>query len=71
MKTQHFDIFIQVPRQQVWATMLRSPTDEAGGEVMGEPVAIPGVGEYVSFVDTEGNRNSMIEPDMAPPACKT
>ncbi|MGB4927042.1 MAG: hypothetical protein WBP25_11190 [Giesbergeria sp.] len=40
----------------------------AGGDVIGEPMAIPGVGEYVSFVDTEGNRNSMIQPDMAPPA---
>jgi len=24
----------------------------AGGDVIGEPMAIPGVGEYVSFVDT-------------------
>ncbi|MBA3057321.1 MAG: VOC family protein [Gammaproteobacteria bacterium] len=43
----------------------------AGGEVMGEPMAIPGVGEYVCFADTEGNRNSMIQPDMARPACNT
>ncbi len=34
----------------------------AGGEVMGEPMEIPGVGRYVSFVDTEGNRNSMMGP---------
>lgn len=35
---------------------------EAGGEVLGEPMAIPGVGQYVSFIDTEGNRVSMLEP---------
>ncbi|WP_210731954.1 VOC family protein [Hydrogenophaga sp. PAMC20947] len=34
----------------------------AGGEVLGEPMDIPGVGRYVSFVDTEGNRNSMMAP---------
>ena len=43
----------------------------AGGEVLGEPMAIPGVGEYVVFRDTEGNHNSMMQPNMAPPACKT
>lgn len=37
----------------------------AGGEVLGEPMTIPGVGAYVSFVDTEGNRNSLLEPLMA------
>ena len=36
----------------------------AGGQVLGEPMQIPGVGEYVSFRDTEGNRNSMMQPQM-------
>lgn len=36
-----------------------------GGEVLGEPMEIPGFGRYVSFIDTEGNRSSMIEPMMA------
>jgi hypothetical protein len=27
-----------------------------GGKVLGEPMQIPGVGKYVSFFDTEGNR---------------
>jgi uncharacterized protein len=36
-----------------------------GGEVLGEPMLIPGFGNYVSFMDTEGNRNSIIEPVMA------
>ncbi len=34
----------------------------AGGKVLGEPMEIPGVGQYVSFLDTEGNRVSMLQP---------
>jgi uncharacterized protein len=37
---------------------------EQGGKVQGEPVEIPGVGWYVSFVDTEGNRVSILQPQM-------
>ena len=36
--------------------------EKAGGKVLGETVDIPGVGSYVSFLDTEGNRVGMIEP---------
>ena len=35
---------------------------KAGGTVLGEPMEIPGVGSYVSFVDPEGNRVSMLQP---------
>jgi predicted enzyme related to lactoylglutathione lyase len=35
---------------------------EAGGQVLGEPMEIPGIGQYVSFFDTEGNRVSMLQP---------
>lgn len=35
---------------------------DAGGEVLGEPMPIPGVGLYVSFFDTERNRVSMLQP---------
>ena len=35
---------------------------QAGGEVLGEAMPIPGVGQYVSFMDTEGNRVSMLQP---------
>ena len=35
---------------------------QAGGEVLGEPYEIPGIGQYVSFMDTEGNRVSMLQP---------
>jgi hypothetical protein len=34
-----------------------------GGQKPGEPDAIPGVGLYVSFVDTEGNRLGLLQPD--------
>jgi predicted enzyme related to lactoylglutathione lyase len=36
--------------------------DAAGGRVLGEPMTISGVGEYVAFMDTEGNRSSMLQP---------
>jgi uncharacterized protein len=35
---------------------------DAGGKVLGDPMEIPGVGVYVSFTDTEGNRVSMLQP---------
>ena len=34
----------------------------AGGRLLGEPMDIPRVGRYVSFLDTEGNRASMLQP---------
>jgi len=37
---------------------------KAGGEVIGEPMEIPGFGMYVSFFDTEGNRVAIMEPTM-------
>ena len=39
--------------------------EEAGGKVLGEPMEIPGVGQYVSFMDTEGNRVSMLQPSRS------
>ncbi len=33
-----------------------------GGQVPGKPDEIPGVGLYAPFIDTEGNRVSMLEP---------
>lgn len=35
---------------------------ESGGEVLGEPMMIPNVGQYVALRDTEGNRVSMLQP---------
>jgi predicted enzyme related to lactoylglutathione lyase len=37
---------------------------EAKGKVLGEPVEIPGIGLYVSFIDTEGNAVSILQPSM-------
>ena len=42
--------------------------EKAGGKVLGEPWDIPGVGLYVAFIDTEGNRVSMLQPNMAQPS---
>jgi predicted enzyme related to lactoylglutathione lyase len=33
-----------------------------GGRKPGEPDEIPGVGLYVSFLDTEGNRVGLLQP---------
>ena len=41
---------------------------EAGGKVLGEPVEIPGIGSYVSFIDTENNLilyKSLVRPVFA------
>ena len=35
---------------------------DAGGNILGEPMEIPGIGQYVSFTDSEGNRVSMLQP---------
>ena len=36
---------------------------DAGGKVLGEPMQIPSVGQYVAFLDTEGNRASILQPE--------
>jgi hypothetical protein len=55
---QYPSVVISVP--DVQATM--HGIDAAGGKVLGEPMDIPGVGRYVSFFDTEGNRLSVLQP---------
>lgn len=57
---QHPSVVIAV--DDIRAAMAR--VNAAGGEVMGEPMPIPGVGDYVSFMDTEGNRHSILQPQM-------
>lgn len=34
----------------------------AGGKILGDVMPIPGIGDWVSFIDTEGNRVSMLQP---------
>ena len=58
---QHPSVVIAVPDIARAMQVVR----DAGGEILGEPHTIPGVGQYVSFVDTEGNRISMLEPASA------
>ncbi|GAA6141391.1 VOC family protein [Hydrogenophaga sp. 5NK40-0174] len=55
---QHPSVVMGV--EDITAAMARIKS--AGGEVLGEPMDIPGVGTYVAFVDTEGNRNSILQP---------
>ena len=37
--------------------------EKAGGKLLGKPDEIPGIGLWVSFKDTEGNRVSMLQPN--------
>ena len=46
--------------EDIRAAMKR--VQDAKGEVLGEPMEIPGVGQYVSFYDTERNRLSVLQP---------
>lgn len=34
----------------------------AGGKLLGDPMAIAGVGQDVSFTDTDGNRIGILQP---------
>ena len=62
MPGQHPAVVIAV--EDVQAAM--QAVKDAGGEVLGTPRQIPGVGRYVAFRDTEGNRLSMLQPDPRP-----
>lgn len=35
---------------------------DVGGKIEGEPMDIPGIGRFVMFHDTEGNRVGMLQP---------
>ena len=35
---------------------------KSGGEILGNPMNIPGIGDFVMFKDTEGNRVGMLQP---------
>ncbi len=48
--------------QSMTFTCQMSQVTDAGGTILGEPLTIQGVGQYVSFFDTEGNRVSMLQP---------
>ena len=58
MPGQHPSVVIGVGDIQV----AMKAVEAAGGKVLGTPMEIPGVGQYVAFHDTEGNRLSMLQP---------
>lgn len=60
MPEQHPSVVIATPDLQ--ASM--KAVIEAGGEVLGEPMPIPGIGQYIAFHDTERNRVGMLQPTM-------
>ena len=41
---------------------IQAAMTQVGGSVLGEPMEIPGIGHYASFMDTGGNRGSMLQP---------
>jgi len=56
---KHPSVVVQVT--DIQASMQK--VKDGGGTVLGEPMKIPGVGLYVVFVDTEGNKASMMQPE--------
>ena len=58
MKTQHFEILIQAPRERVWTTMLQSPTYEQWTSTFCEGSRFEGSwdqGQAICFLDPAGN----------------
>ena|SRR3974390_1576163 len=55
---QHPSVVIAVADLQQALKRVR----DGGGKVLGEPMDIPGVGQYAGFLDTEGNRVSLLQP---------
>lgn len=55
-------VVISVPDLQVAVKDIEA----AGGKLLGEPTEIPGIGLWVSFEDSEGNRVSILQssPEM-------
>lgn len=41
-----------------------SKIKNGGGKILGEVMSIPGIGEYVSFLDTESNRVGVLQPSQ-------
>jgi predicted enzyme related to lactoylglutathione lyase len=67
MGEQHPSVVISV--EDIRESMKK--VKEAGGKILGgdpnkpgEPGDIPGIGLYCSFIDTEGNRISMLQPSQ-------
>lgn len=57
---QHPSVVIAVKDMQEALKKVKA----AGGKLLGEPMDIPGVGLYSGFLDTEGNRVSLLQASM-------
>ena len=60
MEAQHPSVVIAVEDIKVGMEKVLA----AGGKVLGEPIEIPTISLYVSFIDTEGNRLSLLQPSQ-------
>ena len=58
---QHPTVVIAV--DDIQATMKQ--ITEKGGQILSGPDEIPGVGSYVAFQDTEGNRIAVLQPSAS------
>ena len=61
IKTENFTMPSLVISVEDIQSGMKRATD-AGGKVIGQPIPIPGIGQYVSFYDTEGNKASLLQP---------
>jgi predicted enzyme related to lactoylglutathione lyase len=43
-------------------TLAMKKVVNGGGEIQGYPVEIPGIGQYIAIIDTEGNRVGILQP---------
>lgn len=59
MPGQHPSVVIAVESIEAAMNAVRS----AGGKVFGKPMDIPGVGRFVAFEDSEGNRLSLLQAE--------
>jgi predicted enzyme related to lactoylglutathione lyase len=61
--TQHPSVVIAVDDiQEAMKKVVAAGGKVLGGVKAGEPDDIPGIGLYVSIIDTEGNRISLLQP---------
>ncbi len=61
--TQHPSVVIAVDDiREAMKQVTAAGGQVLGGQKAGEPDDIPGVGLYVAFLDTEGNRVSLLQP---------
>lgn len=58
MPVQHTTVVIAVDDIE---TSIKK-VEDAGGKILGKPDEIPGVGMFVYFEDTEGNKAGILEP---------